>query len=113
MCLLYFSDAFEFDFLKLPKFLFTDREAKKLSIGAKILYTALLDRSRLSSKNGWIDKDDKVFVRFTLKDVCELLSCTVPTAIKTYNELIKIGLIEKKKGRKGYADAVYVMSYIP
>lgn len=113
MLLMYYSEHFECDFMKLPKFLFSDREAKELSLNAKVLYAALLDRSKLSSRNGWIDKNNNVFVRFTLADVCELLSCTTPTAIKTYKELEKIGLVEKKKGKKGYADTIYVMSYIP
>lgn len=113
MLLMHYNEHFECDFIKLPKFLFNEREARELSLNAKVLYAALLDRSKLSSRNGWVDKENRVFVRFTLSDVCTLLSCTTPTAIKAYKELEKIGLIEKKKGRKGYADTVYVMSYIP
>lgn len=109
----YYSDDAQNEYFKFPKFLFTEESAKELSVGAKVLYSLLLDRSRLSAKNDWTDEEGRVFVRFTLSDATRLLSCTVPTAIKVYRELEEAGLIEKKKIRKGCADIIFVKSYTP
>lgn len=109
--LTYYDDEAQTEYFKFPKFLFTERGAADLSLGAKVLYSLLLDRSRLSKKNGWTDENGRVFVCFTLSDAKRLLSCSIPTVIKVYRELQDAGLIEKKKLRKGCADVIFVKSY--
>lgn len=102
----------DYDFLKMPKFLFEEDIFTDLTSNAKLLYTALLDRSALSAKNGLCDKKNIVFVWFSLKEACELLRCSLPTAVKAYAELKEIGLIEKQKGRKGGPDKIFVKVYV-
>lgn len=107
----YYADEFIFEFFKMPKNLFTEKALRGLSASAKVLYTVMLNRSSLSKKNGWEDSDGKVFIRFTVKDVMETLSCSKPTAIKTLDELERSELIEREKTGKGLADKIFVMVF--
>ena len=58
------SDAKNFAFYKVPKALFEEKY-KSVSTDAKMLYGLLLDRMYLSVKNGWIDKQGRVYQYFT------------------------------------------------
>lgn len=60
------SDAKSFAFYKVPKALFEEKY-KSVSTDAKMLYGLLLDRMYLSVKNGWIDKQGRVYQYFTIK----------------------------------------------
>lgn len=42
---------------QMPSILFEDDNLRELSINAKFLYSVLLDRAKLSYKNGWLDDD--------------------------------------------------------
>jgi len=51
-------------------------------------------------KNEWIDKENKVYIFFTLKDVQENLNCSHTTGVKFLAELdtvTGIGLIDRVK----------------
>lgn len=60
------SDVKNFAFYKVPKALFEEKY-KSVSTDAKMLYGLLLDRMYLSVKNGWIDKQGRVYQYFTIK----------------------------------------------
>ena len=66
------SDAKNFAFYKVPKALFEEKY-KSVSTDAKMLYGLLLDRMYLSVKNGWIDKQGRVYQYFTIKSTQEKL----------------------------------------
>ena len=51
-----------FSFYRIPKALFQEPRFQSLSTDAKILYGILLDRMSLSVKNGWLDKQNRVFI---------------------------------------------------
>lgn len=58
-------------YMAFPRFLL-DKEG--LSETAKILYTILLDRARLSQKNdGWTDEQGHVFILFPIKNLAEVM----------------------------------------
>lgn len=50
-----------FTFYRVPKVLFTNERFWNISADAKMLYGILLDRMSLSAKNGWIDKNGRVY----------------------------------------------------
>lgn len=54
-----------FTFYRVPKVLFTNERFWNISADAKMLYGILLDRMSLSAKNGWIDKNGRVYIIFT------------------------------------------------
>lgn len=58
------SESEQFAFYKVPKVLFTDEKYKTVSTDAKMLYGLLLDRMYLSVKNGWVDKQGRVYQLF-------------------------------------------------
>ena len=57
-----------FTFYRVPKVLFTNERFWNISADAKILYGILLDRMSLSAKNGWIDKNGRVYIIFTIDE---------------------------------------------
>ena len=63
-----------------------------------MLYGILLDRMSLSAKNGWIDKNGRVYIIFTIDEAKMALNCAEQKAIKLLSELEKkAGLIERKR----------------
>ena len=98
-------------FFKLPKILFIDEKLKNLSPEAKILYSILCDLTSLSSKNGWIDENGNIYVRYSVKKTGETLGCKKDKAMKILAELEGIGgtgLIRRKKQGQGNSDMIFV-----
>ncbi len=55
-------------------------------------------RMSLSAKNGWIDKNGRVYIIFTIDEAKMALNCAEQKAIKLLSELEKkAGLIERKR----------------
>ena len=71
-----------FSFYRIPKLLFTDPRFSSLSAEAKTLYGILLDRMDLSMKNGWLDKQKRVYLFFTVQEIQESLGCGKNKAIQ-------------------------------
>ena len=70
------SEADMFSFIRLPKILFTDERYKTLTVDAKVIYSAMLDRMSLSVQEGWYDDRNRVYIYFTLDTVCAYLNCS-------------------------------------
>ena len=96
-----------FSFYRIPKALFQEQRFQSLSTDAKTLYGILLDRMSLSVKNGWLDKQNRVFIIFTIEDVKRALCCADNKATKLLRELEKFGLIERKRRGQGKPSLVY------
>lgn len=58
----YGAEAEQFSFYRIPKVLFTEERFRSVSAEAKVLYGLLLDRMSLSCKNGWLDKEGRVYI---------------------------------------------------
>ena len=71
-----------FTFYRVPKVLFTNERFWNISADAKMLYGILLDRMSLSAKNGWIDKNGRVYIIFTIDEAKMALNCAEQKAIK-------------------------------
>ena len=108
----YRNESEQFSFYMIPKSLFTDEHFHSLSIESKILYGLLLDRISLSKKNGWTDKDGRVYIIFTQSEVMQALGCANQKASKLLKELDSIGLIERRRRGLGKPDLIYVKSFI-
>ena len=94
----YNREAERFNFLKVPEILVDGEEFKGLSAEAIILYSMLLKRTGISFKNNWIDKENRVFIYFTVEEIMRRRNISKLTAIKTLDELDSkkgIGLIER------------------
>ena len=100
-----------FSFYRIPKALFQEQRFQSLSTDAKTLYGILLDRMSLSVKNGWLDKQNRVFIIFTIEDVKRALCCADNKATKLLRELEEFGLIERKRRGLGRPSLVYVKNF--
>ncbi len=109
----YGAESEQFTFYRIPKVLFTDERFKTISAEAKILYGLLLDRMSLSAKNGWLDKDGRVYIIYTVDDIMEALGCATQKAMKLLSELETKGeLIERKRQGLGKPNLIYVKNFI-
>ena len=109
----YGQQADQFSFYRIPKALFTDEAFDSISIDAKLLYGILLDRMNLSAKNGWLDKEGRVYIIFTIDEVKESLRCSNKKAAKTLDELENTaGLIERRRRGLGKPNLLYVKNFI-
>ena len=109
----YGTEAEQYSFYRIPKTLLTDPRYKGVSIEAKVLYGLLLDRMSLSVRNGWMDKDRRVYIYFTQEDAMALMSCGKDKATRLFRELDQggIGLIERKKQGQGRPTRIYVKNF--
>ena len=109
----YGNEAEQFSFYRVPKTLLTDPHYKSVSIEAKVLYGLLLDRMGLSVRNGWMDRDRRIYIYFTQEDAMTLMNCGKDKATKLFRELDQggIGLIERKKQGQGRPTRIYVKNF--
>lgn len=93
----YANEVEQHTFLMVPYIFFTDENLSKISNDAKILYSLCLNRAKISQKNKWTDKKGRVYIIFTIDEMCKILNKTNKTVVKIQNELIENGLLTKKK----------------
>ena len=109
----YGAESEQFSFYRIPKVLFTEERFKSVSAEAKVLYGLLLDRMSLSAKNGWQDKENRVYIIFTIEDIMEAMGCADQKAGKLLYELeSKCGLIERKRQGLGKPNLIYVKNFV-
>lgn len=108
----YGTQADQYNFIKVPKLLVHDKAFAELSVDAKMLYGLLLDRINLSMKNGWLDEQNRVYIMYPIAEIMEDLNMSKPTAIKYMNELVKFGLVEKKRQGLSKSNIIYVKSFM-
>lgn len=82
------NESEETIFFKLPKALMQNEIFNNLSNEAKILYTLLVDRVKLSKINNW-SINGKLYVYFTREEASKQLNISVRTAVKVFKELEK------------------------
>lgn len=93
-------------YMAFPRFLL-DKEG--LSETAKILYTILLDRARLSQKNdGWTDEQGHVFILFPIKNLTEVMHKSEMSIKTALTALEKENLIVRKRQGVGLPNRIYV-----
>lgn len=107
----YGRESEQFTFYRLPKALITDQRFKGMSNNAKLLYGLMLDRMSLSKKRGWLDEENKVFIKYSLNNIETDLNISKKTSGELLKELEYIGLIDMIK-QTGVANIIYVKNFI-
>ena len=105
------DEAAQFTFFKMPRQLFDNPRFKCLSTAAKLLYGMLLDRMGLSARNGWHDDTGRIYIYYTVKEICQDIGCGRSKAMRLLAELdtVKgVGLIERVKQGQGKPDRIFV-----
>lgn len=107
------NEAEQFMFYRIPQMLITDKRFKKVSSDAKLLYGLLLDRIGLSYQNPdrFVDDSGRTFIYFTRETTMELLNCGKEKAAAIFQELEKVGLIERKRQGLGKPTKIYVKNF--
>lgn len=109
------ADHKDYLFMKLPNFLFDDPSCQKLSSKAKLLYGKLLDTMR-QEKAPKTDRENRVYILFSVKMTCDFLNCSESTAKRIRKELKDCfgkdtGLVKFDSHGQGNPDYVYIMHY--
>lgn len=107
----YGKEAEQFTFYRLPKALITDERFKGISNNAKLLYGLMLDRMSLSKRRGWLDEENKVYIKYSLNNIEEDLNVSRKTAGALLKELEGIGLIDMIQ-QSGIANVIYVKNFV-
>ena len=92
-------------YMAYPRFLLT----ADLSETAKLVYVLLLDRARLSMKNGgWEDERGHVFIYYTIADLAGVSGKSKMTVKNALKALEQRGLICRQKQGAGMPNRIYV-----
>ena len=83
----YGAESDQFSFVRIPKLLLKDPKFANLSHGAIITYAVLLDRMNLSIKNGWHDEYNRVYIRYKVTDLTDVIGKSDDTVSKYLKEL--------------------------
>ena len=100
-------------YYQMPRFLTAGEFAgNSVSNNARILYTLLLDRHRLSVKNGWFDDNGEVYIYFKREEMEAQIGLSKVTIIKVMQELKDLFLVEEKKQGFNKPNKIYLLSPI-
>ncbi len=80
-------------FLPYPRFLLKT----ELTNTARVLYALLLDRAKLSRRNGWKDEKGQIYLIYPISNMSKDLGKSQTTIKKAMRELEDAGLVEKKR----------------
>ena len=80
-------------FLPYPRFLLKT----ELTNTARVLYAMLLDRAKLSRRNGWKDEKGQIYLIYPISNMAKDLGKSQTTIKKAMRELEDAGLVEKKR----------------
>lgn len=98
-----------FQFFQIPKVLYTSKNYKGLSDGAKMAYGILLDRMKLSKKNKWADDDGNVFIIYPREELAEFMNISVRSITRYMKELREYKLIHEKRQGLCRPNLIYVL----
>ena len=91
-------------YLQFPEFLLDI----PLTQTAKILYMVLYDRARLSRRNQWSDQENRIYIVFTINELCKAIGRGRSTVEQGLNDLAAADLIRRKKGGFSKPNHIYV-----
>ena len=109
---LYDLEAEQYSFVRVPKILLQHEIYQRITPEAKLLYSLLLDRVGISLRNGWKDKQNRVYIIYPIAEIMEEMNCGKNKAVQLLDELEqKAGLIERKRQGLGKPNLIYVKSF--
>ena len=96
---------------KMPPFLVFPRFLLKMDLSdtAKLVYILLLNRAKVSMKNGsWTNSEGYVYVHYTIRTMAEDIRRSETTVKNAYGDLEKAGLIRRERQGKNHPNRIYV-----
>lgn len=100
-------------FVIVAKSLLNNSLYHSVSPDAALLYAYIQDRTSLSMKNGWTDKNGRIFVYYPVSEVAELMKCGHDKATRLLKELEKAHLITRKRMGQGKSSRIFLHPFQP
>lgn len=98
-------------FYQMPRFLTAGEFAgDRLSNNARVLYTLLLERHKLSVKNGWLDENGYVYNYFKREEMERQLGLSERTVLKVMQELKALSLVGETHQGLNIPNKIYLLS---
>ena len=98
----------QFRFLKFPHSLLSDKRYAGITNDAKLLYALMLDRTSLSVKHSWYDREGRLFIYYTVKEIEGTLQCSHNKVLRMLDELENVRLIQRAKQGQGKPTKLYI-----
>lgn len=105
----YLDKPIHFLFFRLPQMLVDGKHFKNLSSAEKLLYCILLDKVSLSQRNGWSDRDGRVYINYKMEEAEKALGCSHASAVRYFGKLEYEGLIKVERIGHWHANKIYVL----
>lgn len=103
-----FQNSDHFRFLKFPHSLLSDKRYAGITNDAKLLYALMLDRTSLSVKHSWYDREGRLFIYYTVKEIEGTLQCSHNKVLRMLDELENVRLIQRAKQGQGKPTKFYI-----
>ena len=98
-------------YYQMPQFLLSGEFfGDKISNNARVLYTLLLNRHRISVKNSWFDKNGDAYVYFKRSEMERQLGLSGKTVSKVMQELKDLFLVEETQQGLNKPNKIYLLS---
>ena len=108
---IYSLDWHNCHFLRIPKLLFEDARFLCVSFDARVFFSFLVDRVSLSARNGWTDKEGRIYIFYTLKEAMDKTGFGHNKMTHIFAELQTVGLIERVRQGQGKPIRIYVKDF--
>ena len=107
------AETLRHEYYQMPKYLIKDPYYKKLSARAKILFTLINDRARMSltsrNKLKWVNEKGEVYVIYRREDMANDLGMHKTNVKDVVDELIDIGLIKEEQLGLNRCNRIYIL----
>lgn len=74
----------------------------------RLVYTFILSRMHLSQSNGWVDKEGRVFCRYTIQELMADIGKSKSTIVSAFSDLEKQGLLVRHREGSWNANKLYI-----
>lgn len=102
------NETLEYSFYQMPQELFDNEKYKKLSLEAKVIYSFLLNRMKLSKINHWINNQGEIYLIYTRKEIQSKLNLSDKPVTMAFKELRNANLIKEEKQGFGKPNLIYI-----
>lgn len=102
------NETLQHSYYQMPQELFCNEKYKRLSIEAKVIYSFLLNRMKLSRVNKWINDKGEIYLIYTRKEIQSKLNLSDKPVTRAFKELREANLIKEEKQGFGKPNLIYI-----
>lgn len=102
------NETLKYSFYQMPQELFDNEKYKNLSIEAKVIYSFLLNRMKLSKINHWVNDQGEIYLIYARKEIQNKLNLSDKPVTRAFKELRDIDLIKEEKQGFGKPNLIYI-----